>query len=55
MPKVLHPRDDVDRIHLLRKERGRGLACIDDSIDVSIQRLEDHIEKRGERLVRLYN
>ena len=25
--------------------KGRGLACIEDSVDASIQRLEDYIEK----------
>ena len=29
----------------------RGLAGIEDSINVSIQRLEDYIEKRGEGMV----
>ena len=32
-----------------RKEGGRGLANIEDSIDASIQRLEYYIQKRGER------
>ena len=43
--KALHPRDDVDRLHVSRKEGGRGLASIEDSVDASIQRLEDHIER----------
>ena len=34
-----------------RKEGGRGIASIEDSVDVSIQRLEDYIEKRGGRLI----
>ena len=29
----------------------RGLASIEDSVDASIQRLEDYIEKRGGRLI----
>ena len=37
MRKVLHPRDDVDRLYVPRKEGGRGLACIEDSVDTSIQ------------------
>ena len=45
MPKALHPRDDVDRLHVSRKEGGRGLASIEDSVDVAIQRLEDYTEK----------
>ena len=42
--KALHPRDDVDRLYVSRKEGGRGLASIEDSVDASIQ-LEDYIEK----------
>ena len=41
MHKALHPRDDVDRLYVSRKEGGRGLASIEDSVDASIQRLED--------------
>ena len=45
MHKALHPRDDVDRLEISRKEVGRGLASIEDPVDASIQRLEDYIEK----------
>ena len=45
MHKALHPRDDVDRLYVSRKEGGRGLASIEDSVDASIQRLEEYIEK----------
>ena len=41
MHKVLHPRDDVDRLYVSRKEGGRGLASIEDTVDALIQRLED--------------
>ena len=36
MHKALHPRDDVDRLYVSRKEGGRGLASIEDSDDASI-------------------
>ena len=36
MPKALNPRDDVDRLYVSRKEVGRGLANIEDSVDASI-------------------
>ena len=49
--KALHPRDGFDRLYVSRKEEGRRLANIEDSVDTSIQRLEDYIEKRGGRLV----
>ena len=42
---TIHPREDVDRLYVSRKEGGRGLASIEDSVNASIQRLEDYIEK----------
>ena len=51
MHKALHPRDDVDRLYVSRKERGRGLASIEDTVDASIQRLEDNIEKHEQGLI----
>ena len=30
--KALHLRDDVDRLYILRKEGGRGLASIENSV-----------------------
>ena len=51
MHKALHPRDDVDRLYISRKEGGRGLACIEDTVDASIQRLEDYIEKHERGLI----
>ena len=45
MHKALHPRYDVDRLYASRNEEGRGLTSIEDSVDASIQRLEDYIKK----------
>ena len=50
MHKALHPRDDVDTSYVSRKGR-RGLTSIYDSVDVSIQRLEDYIEKHEGGLI----
>ena len=50
MHKTLHPRDDVDRLYVSRKEEGR-IANIEDSVDASIQRLEDYIEKQEGGLI----
>ena len=33
MHKALHPRDDIDRLYVSKKERGRGLTSIEDSVD----------------------
>ena len=49
--KAIYPRDDVDRLYVSRKEGGRGLASIEDSVDASIQRLEDYIEKHERGLI----
>ncbi len=46
-----HPRDGVDRLYVLRKEGGRGLASIEDSVDASIQPVEDYIEKHERGLI----
>ena len=51
MHKALHLRDDVDRLYVSRKEGGRGLASIENSVDASIQRFEDCIEKHEGGLI----
>ena len=48
---TLHLRDDIDRLYVSRETGGRGLACIEDSVDPSIRRLEDYIQKHGKRLI----
>ena len=51
MHKVLHPRDEVDRLYVSRRLGERGLASIEGSVDESIQRLENYTEKHGGRLI----
>ena len=51
MHKALHPRDNVDRVYVSRREGERGLASIENSVDTSIKRLEDYTEKRRGRLI----
>ena len=51
MNRALHSRDDVNRLYAPRKERGRGLADIENSVYTSIQRLEDYIEKHERGLI----
>ena len=48
MHKALHPRDDVDRLYVSRKEGGRRLVSIEDT---SIQRPEDYIQKQDGGLI----
>ena len=47
--KALHQRDDDHRLYVPRKEGGRGFIINEDSVDASIQRLEDYKEKPGGR------
>ena len=51
MHNALHPGDDADRLYVPRKEGERRLASIEDSVDTSIQRLEDYIEKHERGLI----
>ena len=51
MHKALHPRDDDDRLYVSRKEGGTGFASIEDSVDASIQRLEDYMHKHKGGLI----
>ena len=51
MYKAWHPRDAIDKLYVSRREGGRGLASIEDSVDTSIQQLEEYIEKHGGRLI----
>ena len=49
--RKLMTRDDVDRLYVSRKEGGRGLASIEDTVDATIQRLKDYIEKHERGLI----
>ena len=51
MHKALNPRDEVDRLYVSRKEGRKELASIEDSVDASIQRLEDNIKKHEGGLI----
>ena len=45
MHKALHPRDDIDVLHVSGKEGERGLASIEDNVDKSTRRWKDDIKK----------
>ena len=53
MQKGLQPRNDVDRLYMSRKEGGRGLTGIKNSVDKSIQRL--HKKCRGRMITAIRN
>ena len=44
MHRALHPKDSVERLYLPRKEGGRGLLSIEDSIDLAILVLENYVQ-----------
>ena len=46
MHKGLHSSDNIERQYVSRKGRVRGLVSLEDSVNTSIQRLEDDIIKR---------
>ena len=50
--QALHPRADINRLYVSRKEGRRGLASTEDTVDVSIQRLEDYIQKHDGGLIK---
>ena len=45
MHKALHPGDDVDRPYGSRKQEERGLISIENSVNASIQKVENYIKK----------
>ena len=51
MYKDFHPRDDVNRLYMLRKKGERWLGSIEDSVDALIQRLEDYLKMYGGILI----
>ena len=51
MHQALHLNDRIAILHVSRKEGGRGLATIEDSVDVSIRGLKDCIKNSKKRLI----
>ena len=48
---ALHPKSDVDRLYIPRKERGRGLISIEDCVELAIKGLEVYVHGSEERLM----
>ena len=46
----LHPKSDVDRLYIPRKEGGRGLICIEDCVKLAIG-LEVYVNGSKQRLI----
>ena len=48
---ALHPKSDVDRLYIPRKEGGRGLISIEDCVELAIRGLEVYVHGNEERLM----
>ena len=48
---ALHPKSDVDRLYIPRKEGGRGLISIEDCAELAVRGLEVHVYGSEERLI----
>ena len=48
---ALHPKSDVDRLHIPRKEGGRSLISIEDCVELAIRGLEVYVHGSEERLI----
>ena len=49
--EALHPKSDVDRLYITRKEAGRGLVSIEDCVELAIRGLEVYVHGSKERLI----
>ena len=47
--KALHPRNNIHRLYVSRKQGGRSCPSIEDCVDASTQSLEEYINKSKER------
>ena len=48
---ALHPKSDVDRLYIPRKEGGRGLISTEDCVELAIRGLEVYVHGSEERLI----
>ena len=48
---TMHPKSDVDRLHIPGKEGGRGLISIEDCVELAIRGLEVYIHRSEEILI----
>ena len=47
----LHPKSDVDRLYIPRKDGGRGLIAIEDCVELAVRGLEEYVHGSEERLL----
>ena len=51
MHNVLHPKSNVDRLYIPRKEGGRGLQGVEEAVKVTNLGLENYEKDSRERLL----
>ena len=49
--ELIHPKSDVDRLYIPRKEGGIVLISIEDCVELAIRSLEVHVHGSDERLI----
>ena len=47
----LHPKSDVDRLYIPRKDGGRGLIAIEDCVELTVRGLQVYVDGGEERLI----
>ena len=48
---ILHPKSDIDRLYIPRREGGRGLLNVEDVINLAVIGLERYVSNSNERLL----
>ena len=48
---ALHPKSDVDRLYIPRKEGGRGLRSTEDCVELAIRGLKVHVHGSEDKLI----
>ena len=54
MNDALHPRANVSRVYLSRKEGGRGLVSVEDCVRLEELSLDRYLSQSEEKLLKLY-
>ena len=47
----MHPKSDVDRLHIPREDGGRDLIAIEDCVELAVRGLEVYVHGSEERLI----
>ena len=51
MHKAVHPRGNIERLYMSKKETRNRFSSIEDFVNASIRRLDDYTKKSKERLI----